>query len=70
MQKSRGRREQGGISGAERNQYIWKRERGDQAKREGRRERTERERMCVCGGGRYKMKPEREGPEHTAWWPH
>lgn len=51
MQKSRGRREQGGISGAERNQYIWKRERGDQAKREGRRERRERERMCVCGGG-------------------
>ena len=69
MQKSWGRREQGGISGAERNQYIWKRERGDQAKREGRRERRERERLCV-GGGRYKMKPEREGPEHTAWWPH
>lgn len=67
MQKSWGRREQGGISRAERNQYIWKRERGDEAKREraGGREREK----CVWGVG-YKMKPEREGPEHTAWWPH
>ena len=69
MQKSWGRREQGGISRAERNQYIWKRERGDGAKREraGGRER-ETESVCVCVW--YKMKPEREGPEHTAWWPH
>lgn len=51
MQKSWGRREQGGISGDERNQYIWKREHGDQAKREGRRERRERECVCVAGGG-------------------
>lgn len=67
VQKSWGRREQGGLSRAERNQYIWKRERGDGAKREraGGRER-ETERVCVW----YKMKPEREGPEHTAWWPH
>ena len=49
VQKSWGRREQGGISRAERNQYIWKRERGDGAKREraGGRER-ETECVCVC----------------------
>ena len=52
MQKSWGRREQGGLSRAERNQYIWKRERGDGAKREragGRERETERVCVCVCG---------------------